>query len=88
MSSEALFVIVIFLSKIAVVLTIDNLLAGDMKLNRMVSRCTLAVIGLLGVASLLCVTIHCDLNSLFTPILTDRCTQVVVADVQLHEITR
>lgn len=57
-TSEAIFVIATFTSKAAVLLTVEKLLARDMR-ERTIFQYTLGAVGILGVASVLAVTIDC-----------------------------
>lgn len=73
-ASEALFVIALFAAKTAVLLTIEKLPAADMKV-RLLFKYTLGVVGLLGLASVLAVTVGCGSDSLLTQG-DGRCMQV------------
>lgn len=57
-ASEAIFVIATFTAKAAVLLTVEKLLARDMR-ERTIFQYTLVAVGVLGLASVLTVTIDC-----------------------------
>lgn len=58
-ASEAIFVVATFAAKAAVLLTVEKLLARDMR-ERTIFQYTLGAVGVLGVASVLAVTIDCS----------------------------
>lgn len=57
-ASEAIFVIATYTAKAAVLMTVEKLLARDMR-ERTIFQYTLGAVGVLGVASVLAVTIDC-----------------------------
>lgn len=74
MTSEVLFILAIFTAKAAVLLTIQKILPPNMGL-RLALKCTIGLVGVLCVASVLGVTINCGSHSLFTEA-EGRCSQV------------
>jgi len=63
LASEAFFIIAMFVAKVAVLLTVQSLLARDM-IVRFVFRSTLAAFVLLGFSALLVVTVGCGFDNL------------------------
>lgn len=74
LASEALFISAIFVAKAGVLLTVESLLARDMTV-RIVFRCTLGAVAVMGLGSLLAITIGCGSHSLLTEE-TAQCSQV------------
>ena len=87
LASEGLFIIALFVAKIAVLLTVQSLLARDMTV-RIVFRCTLGAIVLLGITSLLVVTIGCGGDNLLASA-DGSCNQVCYPhhSAKLHVLT-
>lgn len=65
LASEALYVVGLYAAKLAVLLTVQSLLARDMAV-RIVFHCTLGAVTVLGFASLLTVLVGCDGHDLLT----------------------
>ncbi|KAF2207058.1 hypothetical protein CERZMDRAFT_102755 [Cercospora zeae-maydis SCOH1-5] len=65
LASEGLYVVGLFAAKLAVLLTVQSLLARDMTV-RIVFRCTLSAVAVLGLASLMIVSIGCDDHDVLT----------------------